>query len=168
MTKPYTETQWQQIEQLGHAIDAEIKAADMRLTMGGEPTFVSADDPDGAEWNTTALGPTKRKLAADLFHRMRTKYAPNGLMHFGQGKWYPGEQLPRWSLNCFWRKDGEPLWNDPQWYADERCNYGADELKAKKFLLMKMCSITCGVNAGCPAMLIRLIHVWKIRWNVPD
>ena len=81
----------------------------IRLTQGGEPTFVSVDDPDGAEWNTAALGPTKRNLAADLFHRLREKYAPLGLMHFGQGKWYPGEQLPRWSLNCFWRKDGQPL-----------------------------------------------------------
>jgi uncharacterized protein (DUF2126 family) len=81
--------------------------------MGGEPTFVAMDDPDGAEWNIAALGPTKRKLAGELFHKLRDKYAPHGLVHFGQGKWYPGEQLPRWSLNCFWRRDGEPLWSDP-------------------------------------------------------
>ena len=163
VTKPYTETQWQQIERLGHAIDAEIKAADMRLTMGGEPTFVSADDPDGAEWNTTALGPTKRKLAADLFHRMRAKYAPNGLMHFGQGKWYPGEQLPRWSLNCFWRKDGEPLWNDPQWYADERCNYGADELKAKKFLMEVAQRLKLAGSHVFPAYEDVFYYLWRER-----
>ncbi len=163
VTKPYTETQWQQIEQLGHAIDAEIKAADMRLTMGGEPTFVSADDPDGAEWNTTALGPTKRKLAADLFHRMRTKYAPNGLMHFGQGKWYPGEQLPRWSLNCFWRKDGETLWNDPQWYADERCNYGADELKAKIFLIEIAQRLKLAGSHVFPAYEDVFYYLWRER-----
>ena len=135
VTKPYTELQWQRINQLGKAVDAEIQQADMRLTMGGEPTFVSIDDPDGAEWNTAALGPTKRKLAADVFHRLRDKYAPKGLMHFGQGKWYPGEQLPRWSLNCFWRKDGEPLWNDASWYADERRDYAVNEIKAKRFLV---------------------------------
>ncbi|HCS43449.1 MAG TPA: hypothetical protein DIW52_11560, partial [Pseudomonas sp.] len=63
---------------------------DVRLTMGGEPTFVSIDDPDGAEWNTAALGPDKRRLSAELFQRMRKHYAPKGLVHFGQGKWYPG------------------------------------------------------------------------------
>ncbi|HEX2583707.1 MAG TPA: transglutaminase family protein, partial [Steroidobacteraceae bacterium] len=135
VTKPYTDLQWQKINQLGKALDQEIQRADMRLTMGGEPTFVSIDDPDGEEWNTAAQGPTKRKLAADVFHRLREKYAPKGLMHFGQGKWYPGEQLPRWSLNCFWRKDGEKVWNNPELYADEKRDYSANEIKAKLFLV---------------------------------
>jgi uncharacterized protein (DUF2126 family) len=125
VTKPYTDLQWQEIELLGHRIDGDLDALDVRLTMGGEPTFVSMDDPDGAEWNTAALGPTKRKLAGSLFHKLRNHYAPHGLAHFGQGKWYPGEQLPRWSLNCFWRKDGEPIWNDAALYADETAA-GAD------------------------------------------
>ncbi len=134
VTKPYTDEQWSQIEKLGHQVDADLIAQDVRLTMGGEPTFVSIDDPDGAEWNTAALGPNKRALAATLFRKLRQKYAPQGLAHFGQGKWYPGEQLPRWSLNCFWRRDGEPLWSDPALYADESVNYGADEVKAQRFL----------------------------------
>jgi hypothetical protein len=128
VTKPYSDEQWQAIEALGHQIDADLIDDDVRLTMGGEPTFVSIDDHDGAEWNTEALGPTKRVRAAEIFHRLREKYAPNGLQHFGQGKWYPGEQLPRWSLNCLWRCDGEPVWNDPALYADEtrdlRCRRG--------------------------------------------
>jgi len=99
VTKPYSDAQWQEIEKLGHAIDAQLAAGDVRLTMGGEPTFVSIDDPDGAEWNTTAMGPDKRRLAIDVYNRLKEKYAPQGLSHFGQGKWYPGEQLPRWSLN---------------------------------------------------------------------
>ena len=110
VTKPYTEEQWVEIEKLGHEIDAQLLAGDVRLTMGGEPTFVSVDDPDGAEWNTTAMGPDKRRLAIEVYNRLKQKYAPQGLSHFGQGKWYPGEQLPRWSLNCFWRRDGEPIW----------------------------------------------------------
>ncbi len=134
VTKPYTEAEWETIVALGHRVDEDLEAQDVRLTMGGEPTFVSMDDPDGAEWNTEALGPKKRFLAADLFHRLREKYAPQGLMHFGQGKWYPGEQLPRWSLNCFWRRDGQPLWENPELYADESQNYGADEKKAGLFL----------------------------------
>jgi uncharacterized protein (DUF2126 family) len=134
VTKPYSEEQWLGIEQLGHDIDAELTAADVRLTMGGEPTFVSIDDPDGAEWNTAALGPKKRRLAADVYHRLRERYAPHGLVHFGQGKWYPGEQLPRWSLNCFWRRDGEPLWRERRLIADEARDYGATELLARRFL----------------------------------
>nr|MBP8278228.1 transglutaminase family protein [Propionivibrio sp.] len=134
VTKPYTDEQWADIESLGHRIDAELDAGDVRLTMGGEPTFISIDDPDGAEWNTEALGPTKRMRAADLFHRLREKYAPQGLAHFGQGKWYPGEQLPRWALNCFWRRDGQPLWRNPALIADETRNYGADEKLAGRFL----------------------------------
>jgi len=135
VTKPYTEEQWAQIEALGHQVDAALLAQDVRLTMGGEPTFVSIDDPDGAEWNTAALGPRKRALAAQLFQKLRSKYAPRGLAHFGQGKWYPGEQLPRWSLNCFWRRDGEPIWAEPALHADESVDYGADEVKAQQFLV---------------------------------
>ncbi len=134
VTKPYTDEQWLEIENLGHHIDDELVRMDVRLTQGGEPTFVAVDDPDGAEWNTAAMGPTKRFFAAELFHRLRDKYAPNGLMHFGQGKWYPGEQLPRWSLNCFWRKDGEPIWNNPALYADERKDYGVTAEQAGHFL----------------------------------
>ncbi|MBK7648971.1 MAG: transglutaminase family protein [Betaproteobacteria bacterium] len=134
VTKPYTDEQWSEIEGLGHLIDNTLSKLDVRLTQGGEPTFVAVDDPDGAEWNTAALGPTKRIFAADIFHRLRQKYAPNGLMHFGQGKWYPGEQLPRWSLNCYWRKDGEPIWNAPELYANESVDYGATSEHAQRFL----------------------------------
>ncbi len=97
VTKPYSENEWSEIERLGAAVDADLQALDVRLTMGGEPTFVAIDDPDGDEWNTAALGPTKRRYAAELYHRLRRNYAPHGLALFGQGKWYPGEQLPRWA-----------------------------------------------------------------------
>ena len=134
VTKPYSDEQWSSIEALGQRIDADLKRGDVRLTMGGEPTFVAIDDPDGAEWSTAAMGPTKRIRAADLFHRLREKYAPQGLAHFGQGKWYPGEQLPRWSLNCFFRRDGQPVWKNPALCADETQDYGADEALAGRFL----------------------------------
>jgi uncharacterized protein (DUF2126 family) len=134
VTRPYSETQWAAIERLGLAVDADLAAHDVRLTMGGEPTFVSVDDRDGAEWNTEAVGPTKRKLAAALLAKLKARYAPNGLLHCGQGKWFPGEQLPRWSLACFWRKDGEPIWNDAALFADEGVNYGASEAQAGLFL----------------------------------
>ena len=112
VTKPYTEEQWSTIENCA-AVDARLATDDVRLTMGGEPTFVSVDDPDGAEWNTAAMGPDKRRLSIELYERLKAHYAPQGLAHFGQGKWYPGEPLPRWSLTCFWRRDGEPMWPIP-------------------------------------------------------
>src|SRR3982751_5890383 len=134
VTKPYAEAQWAEIEKLGHDIDAQLLSGDVRLTMGGEPTFVSVDDPDGAEWNTKALGPEKRRLAIELYERLKQKYAPQGLSHFGQGKWYPGEQLPRWSLNCFWRRDGEPIWTNPHLLDDEKKDRGITPGVAGLFL----------------------------------
>jgi uncharacterized protein (DUF2126 family) len=134
VTKPYTEEQWGDIEQLGHHIDRDLGEFDVRLTMGGEPTFVSVDDPDGAQWNTAALGPDKRRLSIDLFKRLKQEYGAGGLAHFGQGKWYPGEPLPRWSLNCFWRRDGEPVWRTPELLADESTSNGATYDTAQRFL----------------------------------
>ncbi len=99
---------------LGHQVDAELLKHDVRLTMGGEPTFVSIDDMDGAEWNYTALSDKKRELAGDLLTRLQGHFAPGAMLHFGQGKWYPGEPLPRWALGCYWRTDGKPLWQEPK------------------------------------------------------
>ncbi|MBL8279977.1 MAG: transglutaminase family protein [Pelomonas sp.] len=120
VTKPYTEAQWGEILQLGEQVDRELAAGDVRLTMGGEPTFVAVEDRDAPEWNTDALGPTKRVYAQQLTHRLRDEYGQGGFLHFGQGKWYPGEQLPRWALSIYWRADGQPCWRNPDWFADER------------------------------------------------
>ena len=134
VTKPYTEEQWQEIETLGHQVDADLRAGDVRLTMGGEPTFVSIDDADGAEWTTAALGPEKRKRAVELLGRLRDRFAPGGLLHFGQGKWYPGEPLPRWALGCYWRKDGVPIWEDASLIAEDGKDYGYTAEHARRFL----------------------------------
>jgi uncharacterized protein (DUF2126 family) len=134
VTKPYTEAQWGDVLKLGEAVDAELVAGDVRLTMGGEPTFVSVDDRDGDEWNTDALGPTKRLYAQDLTQRLRDHYGAGGFLHYGQGKWYPGEQLPRWALSIFWREDGQPCWNDPSLFADERDPHQYTAADAKLFI----------------------------------
>ena len=111
VTKPYNDAQWAAINALGHAVDVDLNVGDVRLTMGGEPTFVSIDDMEGPEWNVTALSPKKLELSLKLLRKLKPKFSPGALMHFGQGKWYPGEPLPRWALSCYWRPDGEPLWS---------------------------------------------------------
>ncbi|MFO1324137.1 MAG: transglutaminase family protein [Burkholderiales bacterium] len=118
VTKPYNDTQWQTIDALGEQVDRDLATHDVRLTQGGEPTFVSIDDMDGPEWNYTALSPKKRELGELLIKRLKARFAPNGFLHYGQGKWYPGEPLPRWALGVFWRADGQPLWRGDQLIAD--------------------------------------------------
>ncbi|MEN8167567.1 MAG: transglutaminase family protein [Pseudomonadota bacterium] len=114
VTKPYTEDQWRAILALGDEVDAALLKADVRLTMGGEPTFVSIDDMDSPQWNTAALGEHKLERAGVLLRRLKEAFAKHALLHYGQGKWYPGEQLPRWAMTCAWRKDGQPVWNHPE------------------------------------------------------
>lgn len=132
-TRPYPEAVWNAVAELGERVDRELEALDVRLTMGGEPTFVSIDDMDGAQWNTAALGEEKRRLAEGLILRLRKAWAPGGLLHYGQGKWYPGESLPRWALSCYWRKDGRPVWSDDRWLADASRDYGFGAREARVF-----------------------------------
>ena len=134
VTLPYSDEQWARIVQLGHGVDAQLQQQDVRLTMGGEPTFVAVADRDAAEWNTDALGPTKRGLATELVQRLRARYGEGGFLHFGQGKWYPGEQLPRWALSICWRADGQPCWHDPSLFADERQVHHYTAADAKTFI----------------------------------
>ncbi len=134
VTRPYRDEEWDAIRAVALDVDADLCRQDVRLTMGGEPTFVGIDDRDAAEWNTAALGPAKRARAVDLLWRLKDVLAPQGLLHFGQGKWYPGEQLPRWAFGCYWRTDGEPIWRNPALFADEAHGDGADARDAERFV----------------------------------
>ncbi len=134
VTKPYNDEQWAGVLELGDRIDAQMDADGIALTMGGEPTFISIDNMEGEEWNSEALGPEKRMLAESLLDKLRERYAPQGMLHFGSGKWYPGEQLPRWALACYWRKDGAPLWNNRALIANTKTDYGFGPAQAMQFM----------------------------------
>jgi len=134
VTLPYSDEQWSDILAAGDAIDARLDKGDVRLSMGGEPTFVSIDDMEGAEWKTAAVGPTKRHYADDLVRRLQQRFAPGGLLHYGQGKWYPGEPLPRWAYALYWRRDGEPLWANSNLIAREKTTAPATIADAGKVM----------------------------------
>lgn len=122
VTKPFSEQQWQTISAIGYQVDKDLENGDVRMTMGGEPTFVSIDDMESAQWNTAADGKEKRILSHNLIFRLRDTFGPGGLVHYGQGKWYPGEPLPRWQYGLYWRKDGVPIWKNVDLIAHEKTN----------------------------------------------
>ena len=162
-TQPYPEETWQEILELGCRVDEELEAQDVRLTMGGEPTFVSIDDMEGAEWNTDAVGPAKRRLAEDLLKRLRARWAPGGIVHHGQGKWYPGESLPRWALACYWREDGQPIWTDDSLLADEDRDDGCRAEDARRFIETLAIVLGVGTQHIRPAYEDVFYFLWKER-----
>ncbi|MEP6702999.1 MAG: transglutaminase family protein, partial [Betaproteobacteria bacterium] len=146
VTFPYSESQWQDVMKLGAQVDAELRAGDVRLTQGGEPTFVSVDDMEGPEWNVAALGAKKRELAENLMYKLAAKFATSPLLHFGQGKWYPGEPLPRWALGIHWRTDGKPLWRNASLFADPRKPGRSTLADAER--LVQTLATTIGLDPG--------------------
>ncbi|MDE2320009.1 MAG: transglutaminase family protein [Rhodospirillales bacterium] len=129
VTKPYSAKQWQEILARGAEVDRALLKHDVRLTMGGEPTFVSASDHEGEEWNIDALGPTKRAYAGRLIRKLTPLWGKGAALTYNMGKHYPGEQLPRWAIHAHWRADGEPVWKDPSLLAsdDDKDNATADD-----------------------------------------
>ncbi len=158
VTKPYTEEQWQQINHLGEKVEENLQRLNIGLTMGGEPTFVSIDDFESPQWRIAALGEEKRKLAGQLLTRLQDKFTQKGgLLHYGLGKWYPGEVLPRWALGCYWRKDGIPLWQNPELYPQEDQDSGYTQQDARIFIEKLVKNL--GVKSDC------IIHAYELNSN---
>ena len=134
LTKPYSEDAWAQIRAVAHGIDRDLQAGDVRLTMGGEPTFVGIDEPESLQWNFEALGSIKRTRGLELIRALRERTAPGGLLHLGQGKWYPGEPLPRWAFQCISRLDGVAVWENGDRFALEGRQYGFGDAQALAFI----------------------------------
>ncbi|WP_102225929.1 transglutaminase family protein [Acidimangrovimonas sediminis] len=147
ITKPFSDAAWDDLNTLGRKVDDHLAKGDVRLTMGGEPTFVSIDDFEADEWNTGAVGPTKRGFADQLIRRLRDRFAPGGFLHYGQGKWYPGESLPRWTFSLYWRRDGQPVWKNPDLVAREPAKTGASAADAGRF--MEAFAEKLGIDAEC-------------------
>ncbi|MCP5368854.1 MAG: transglutaminase family protein [Hyphomicrobiales bacterium] len=166
ITKPFSDDAWQELLDLGQKVDRALTDGDVRLTMGGEPTFVSIDDFEAAEWNTDAVGPTKRALADTLIRRLRDRFAPHGFLHYGQGKWYPGESLPRWTFSLYWRRDGKPVWRDVARIAPET-QTGATSAQAEG--LLKRVAERLQVDAGHVQPAFEDPAEWIIKeGNLPD
>ena len=161
VTLPYSDAQWDAVMALGQQVDLELDTNDVRLTMGGEPTFVSIDDMDSAEWNTAALGPHKRERAEVLLRRLWQRFAPGGVLHHGQGKWYPGEPLPRWALTCLWREDGTPVWQNPELLADPSRAGRADPAAAERFARRLAARLEVPANNVEPGYEDVLYYLWK-------
>ncbi|HWN36611.1 MAG TPA: transglutaminase family protein, partial [Pseudonocardia sp.] len=135
VTLPYSNTQWADIDALGHAVDTELEDGDVRLTQGGEPTFVSVADMESPEWTVAPDGPGKRELSWRLAGELAERFAPGGLLQSGQGKWYPGEPLPRWQIGILWRADEEPLWAEPELLADPWAPGDSEDSDAEQLML---------------------------------
>jgi len=166
VTKPYSVEQWGLVNALGQAVDEELASGDVRLTMGGEPTFVSIDDMESAQWNTAALGKHKLERAHDLFERLTQQYGAGGLLHYGQGKWYPGEPLPRWALNYYWRKDGVPVWRNQTLIARDNDQTKFNVKDAQVFIGKLSQALGLSSRYVVPGYEDAIYYLWK-EGNLP-
>ena len=160
---PISDEEWAKVERLATQIDRDLSDMDVRLTMGGEPTFVGMDEPDSPQWNGDALGPLKRNRAASLIRRIREQFAPGALLHFGQGKWYPGEPLPRWALGCFWRSDGVPVWENADLIAEQDAKPGYTTADALNFMNALTRRLQVSSANVIPAFEDTFYYLWRER-----
>ncbi len=163
VTKPYTDEEWAALVACGAEVDRRLVEGDVRLTMGGEPTFVSSREPDAPEWNTAALGGRKQEMGDKLLRRLHGAWQPGGFLFHGQGKWYPGEPLPRWALSCYFRHDGVPTWSEPSLVAMSGTNYGHDAAVSERFVKRLTELLSLEQPGTMPAYEDAWYHLWRER-----
>ncbi len=166
VSKPFTKEEVQNIIHLGYQVDALLKEQDVRLTMGGEPTFVSTEDMESAQWNHDADGIEKRQLAYQLAIELRKQFGPAGLIHCGQGKWYPGEPMPRWQYSLYWRKDGEPIWHSEKLLANPNQSGQTSQDDVQPFINHLASLLGIPVEYAIPAYEDEYYYLWEKR-NLP-
>lgn len=166
VTKPYSEAQWDDILAFGDAVEEVLQQGDVRLTMGGEPTFVSTENSDLPEWNEAAHGEHKRFTSWQLANQLKAAFGKNGFIHVGQGKWYPGEPLPRWQYAIFWRRDGHALWNDTNLLADPFTDYGYTVSDAQQFMQHLCLQLGLAAEYGMPCYEDAYYFLWE-KDNLP-
>ncbi|GDX76743.1 hypothetical protein LBMAG41_18190 [Cyanobium sp.] len=88
-------------------VDRRLGAAGIRLTLGGEPTYVPLE-PSGAEWSVAADGPTKLPMARAMARELQRTTWPGSTLLYCPGKRYEGEVNPRWALRLVTGLDGQP------------------------------------------------------------
>lgn len=163
VTLPYTDDAWAKVLELGSDIDEELKRQDVHLTMGGEPTFVSVENYDEPEWTSEALGEEKLEKSEKLMKSLFQHYGKGGFLHFGQGKWYPGESLPRWALGCYWRKDGEAIWSNPELLSSYSGVVDIKQEKVETFIQTLAEKLSVKKEKILPAYEDAFYYLWKER-----
>jgi uncharacterized protein (DUF2126 family)/transglutaminase-like putative cysteine protease len=169
ITRPFEDDRWTALVALGNVVERDLTAQDVRLTMGGEPTFVALDDREAGEWNTAALGPTKLALGEALLGRLRDRFGRGGLVHHGQGKWYPGEPLPRWALGLYWRRDGRPVWRGALPAPGRELDAGRAATAADALAFVDRLAVSLGID---PDLTLEAredpLHWIKAESDLPD
>ncbi len=136
------------IDEAGKRVDGLLGTLGVGLFMGGEPTFISRNWRDREEWQTEALGSEKEIIALRLQKRLADRFSSGGILHYGPGKLYQGEDSPRFAYGCVWRSDGVPVWKDPRLFCSPHKSFrkiGTAEMEVYTVTL----AVALGVPVGC-------------------